>query len=314
MISKLISILEIDKVDFLQKKMNEFDPSFNLSAINLYTWKFYNSKTFYFVDDDAIYLYLLKIEKDMNEYDCHKSFENCQREITILRPLIKEKNEKNILLYYKKAIALVKNDLKNKRCFQFNFGTHKQSDLDLFKNVYDLSEFNSAYIYPIEQLKYMNGKKMQKKRNFINYFKKNYEPNSVAETYNPFKIDDILKFCSQNSLDEEAKVRNYEVEAIKEILSQSLPNGLGTTIYFKNQIIGFTYGFIVNDKYEIFIEKGDKNFKGIHQYLISKNLQINEINTPFIDRQDDLYDDNLRKSKLSYKPISIPIIYFFKAK
>lgn len=314
MISKLISILEIDKVDFLQQKINELDKNYNLSAINLYTWKFYNSKTFYFIDKDAVYLYLLKIKKEMHEYNCTDKFDNCKREITIMRPIVSKENEKNILLYYKRSIALIKNDLKNEKCFQFNFGTPNELDLNFFKNIYDLSKFNSAYIYPTDQLKFMNGKKMQKKRNFVNFFKKNYEEFSRVEKFDSSKLEEIIIFCSKNSVDEDLKVRNYEIDAIREILSKSLPNGYGSIVYFKDKIIGFTYGFIVNNKYEIFIEKGDKNFKGIYQYLICQNLQINKINTPYVDRQDDLYDENLRKSKLSYKPSLVPVIYFFNAK
>ncbi|MDE5545089.1 MAG: phosphatidylglycerol lysyltransferase domain-containing protein, partial [Malacoplasma sp.] len=232
------------------------------------------------------------------------------KKINIFRPIIKKENENQIKQFYKNAVYLIKENVNTLN--EINFSTTEKADLDFFKKIKINSEFNYAYIYETNQLKYMTGKKMQKKRNFVNFFIKNYENFVKVEKYNPNDKKEIIEFCKKNSIDKENnEIRFEEIEAIESILTINSDKAFGATVFYKDKIIGFTYGFISNNKYEIFIEKADKEFKGSYQYLILKNLQINEIKTEFVDRQDDLFNENLKKSKMSYKPIDVPKMYYF---
>lgn len=305
MISHKIVELTFENITYLQNEINRIDNLFPLSVLNLYTWRYYDSKVYFCIEDNSIYLYLCKKSLDKQN----------SKSIIIMRPIIEKGNEVNIKEHYLKSLEIIQQDLENCCCHdEIQFGTFNQQDLNLFKKVELLDTFNAAYLYPTNQLKYMVGKKMQKKRNFVNFFKKNYEQNSVIEKYNPNIKEQIIEFCTKESVDKESQeTREYEIDALKETLKLSPETSYGTTLFYENKIIGFTYGFITNDKYEIFIEKADKNFKGSYQYLLSKNLELNNIQTTLIDRQDDMYSDNLMQSKLSYKPSEIVHIYFFKA-
>lgn len=298
--NKNLTKLEISNIDKLQNAIDKINSNFNLSAMNLFTWKFYdkNFSVYFAICSNCVYLYI---------FWCTN---NNIKKINIIRPIIKESENSKIKEFYKNAVLLIKYNVKNLE--QITFSTTEKSDLSFFKKTIIHSKFNYAYIYETNQLKYMNGKKMQKKRNFVNFFIKNYEDFVKVEKYNPSIKKDIIEFCKKESINKQTKeIRTDEIEAIETILSINSKKAYGSTIFYKNKIIGFTYGFITNNKYEIFIEKADKEFKGSYQYLILKNLQINNIETKFVDRQDDLFDENLKKSKMSYKPINIPIMYYF---
>ncbi|RXY97091.1 DUF2156 domain-containing protein [Malacoplasma penetrans] len=297
--------LSFSNINYLQNEINRIDSSFPLSALNLYTWKYYDSKVYFRVEDKVIYLYLFNNWEDQNS----------NSNITVISPIVSKYEKTLIKEYYLKSLSLIESDLKKcKYCGELQFGTFNQNDFNIFKKIELLDTFNSAYLYPTEQLKYMAGKKMQKKRNFINFYKKNYESESRIEKFNPELKQEIIDFCSKVSIDKEnQETREYEIDALKKILEFNPNSSYGSTLFYKNKIVGFTYGFINNDKYEIFIEKGDKELKGIYQYLLSKNLEINNIQTKLVDRQDDMYSENLAQSKQSYKPSEVIKMYFFKA-
>ncbi|MDE5767708.1 MAG: phosphatidylglycerol lysyltransferase domain-containing protein [Malacoplasma sp.] len=298
--NKNLTKLELNNINELQVAIDKLNPNFNLSAMNLFTWKFYdkNFSVYFNICFNCIYLYIFKCKNESI------------KKINILRPITKAADEKQIKQFYKNAVYLIKENANSIN--QINFSTTEKSDFKLFKKIKINSEFNYAYIYDTNQLKFMSGKKMQKKRNFVNFFIKNYEEFVKVEKYNPIIKNEIIEFCKKNSINKETNELRYEeIEAIETILSINSDKAFGLTVFYKDKIIGFTYGFVSNNKYEIFIEKADKEFKGSYQYLILKNLQINEIKTKFVDRQDDLFDHNLKKSKMSYKPIDVPKMYYF---
>ena len=245
--NKNLTKLEINNIDKLQAAIDELNPDFDLTAMNLFTWKFYdkNFSVFFNINSKCIYLYIFKCK--------NKSI----KRINILRPITKKVDENQIKNFYRNAVYLIKENVENIN--QISFSTTEKSDLNLFKKIEILSEFNYAYIYDTNQLKYMNGKKMQKKRNFVNFFIKNYEEFVKVEKYNPSLKKEIIEFCKKNSIDKETnEIRYEEIEAIETILSINSDKGFGSTVFYNNKIIGFTYGFISNNKYEIFIEKADK--------------------------------------------------------
>ena len=98
----------------------------------------------------------------------------------------------------------------------------------------------------------------------------------------------------------ENEIKSY-IDTLKQINKSNLYSGI--VIYIDKKICGFTLGFLNNQTYEIIIEKAERDIRGLFPYLIKKNLEINNINSKFIDRLDDLGLEHLKKSKLSYHPI-----------
>lgn len=297
MLTNIIEELNAKNFSDLQNRINdEANSEFYISALNLYIWKYYNIRVFFEITNDAIYLY---------------SFYEGGKELYIFKPIIKKDLEIKIKDYYKQAILNVQ--LRVRSYEKLHFITDNISDLDLFKNPVVLKKFNVSYLYETNQLKYMTGKKMQKKRNFVNFFKKTYESKTKIIKYSDSYYDKVIEFCKNHSVDSEnGYVRENEIDSIKELLKLNLPNGSGSILFYEDEIIGFTFGVINKDKYEIFVEKANSHFKGSYQYLLLSNLQLNEIDTKYIDRQDDLDNPMLEKSKKSYNPIKIHTLTFFE--
>lgn len=296
--NNIVEELTLQNFLSLQKKIDEIDNTYYISTLNFLTWSFYDIKIYFKILDDVVYLYSYKENKHL----------------FIHRPIFKKNQKDLIKKFYKQAIVNVKDVVIN--CEYIQFASKESDDIKLFKNAEFISKFNTLYLYETDKLKFMNGKKMQKKRNFLNSFKKNFEANSKVVKYEDKYFNDVYEFCLKHSIDVETnEVRKSEMEALKFLLKMQFENGSGTILYYDNQMIGFTYGLTINEnKYEIFIEKADEAFRGSYQYLLSTNLNLNNINTTFIDRQDDMGIESLEKSKKSYNPCYIWESYFFKVK
>lgn len=145
------------------------------------------------------------------------------------------------------------------------------------------------------------GKELQKKRNNFNYFVKNYEQSTK-----------IVNLTSENILQEYNNAEemilsitdsNREKEFLDSIIKNfNKCNFSGSSLYLDNKCIGFTIGLGHQPYYEIFVEKCSREIRGAYQYILSKNLSANATKYIYTDRQDDSNIENIRISKLSYRP------------
>ena len=68
----------------------------------------------------------------------------------------------------------------------------------------------------------------------------------------------------------------------------------------KHQLLHLAKG----DTIVIHFEKGDTRFKGIYQAINKHFLAAQENRFTFVNREQDLGDEGLRKAKLSYNPVT----------
>jgi uncharacterized protein len=161
------------------------------------------------------------------------------------------------------------------------------------------------YIYLREDLVQLAGSKYRSKRNHINqllrFYSFEYEP--LQEKH----INDCLalqeKWCRMNRCADDLDLLS-EDEAIREILTQY--NALhiqGAVIIIEGRVEAFTTGERLNsDTVVIHIEKADPDIPGLYPLInqqFCKNMQDDAM---YINREQDLGLDGLRKAKLSYNP------------
>ncbi|MPM51103.1 hypothetical protein SDC9_97849 [bioreactor metagenome] len=165
------------------------------------------------------------------------------------------------------------------------------------------------YVYDGESLRTLAGRKNQKKRNHLNYFLKEYENRfeyKKIESEEQFKeCINLVQLWSEGKEDQ----KDYEDEfnAIQrifdnyELLKENLRIG---GIYIDSKLEAFTIGEMLNnDMAVIHIEKANPDIRGLYPY-INQQFLLNEFkNTKFINREEDLGIEGLRKAKLSYHPI-----------
>ena len=212
-----------------------------------------------------------------------------------------------------KVIETLK-EYKKENNMEYLFKDVERSFIEDFKDIYgdkacikeDIDNFD--YIYSSEKLITLSGKKLHGKKNHYNYFIKNY--NYVVKDFlEPGVKEDCIK-AAQKWNDENNtghSYLNYELEGIKEILDYADRLNLkGMAVYVDNKISSFTIGECVNDDMAIVhIEKGIGDVNGIYTFTNKTFVERYFSEVKYINREQDLGIEGLRKAKKSYHPIKL---------
>lgn len=176
----------------------------------------------------------------------------------------------------------------------------------LYGNEYDISPVRDAfdYIYKREDLANLTGKKYHSKRNHIATFKKqhNWLFKPICEENKAEVLACAEQWYSENN-DRFDEYMAIEKEGIKTIVeNMPLLNAKGGAIYVNEKVVAFTLGSPINDKvFDIHIEKALKDYATAYT-VINNEFAKTLTEYEFINREDDMGLEGLRKAKLSYKP------------
>ncbi len=166
---------------------------------------------------------------------------------------------------------------------------------------------NFDYLYSVKSLSTLAGKKLDGKRNHINKFKKLYtfEYEEITES-NISDCKTILEnWCIQRNYTEQDSLV-AERRANLDLLDNYKLLGLkGAVIKVDGIPQAFTVGEQLNsDTAVIHIEKANADIHGLYP-LINQQFIANEwTHMEFVNREQDLGLEGLRKAKLSYNPVS----------
>ena len=174
------------------------------------------------------------------------------------------------------------------------------------------SEQNSFdYVYLAQDLINLSGRKFHGKKNHLNAFRKE---NPDAK-YVPITEKIIPKCREELNLWYEAHKRVnpdnpficYEQAAIHEIFDHFEAFKVkGGAILIDGKVAAFTFGEKLNsDTAVIHVEKANPNIRGIY-VAINQNFVENEWSDMiYINREEDMGVEGLRKAKKSYRPIKM---------
>lgn len=185
-----------------------------------------------------------------------------------------------------------------------------KENLEWFKEHYKDNIVISAdrgsfdYIYNASDLIELKGKKYHGKRNHIKRFKDNdwsFEPLTSKN------FDDCTAFAAEfynnndSYNDHSAVVEQY---AIYVFFNNFEYLGLkGGLLRSQGDIVGFTIGEQVNsDTFVVHIEKALSDVQGAYPTICNEFAKANAQKLKYINREEDLGIEGLRKSKLSYNP------------
>ncbi len=175
-------------------------------------------------------------------------------------------------------------------------------DYDVFE-----SERSAEYIYSVEALSNLSGKKYHAKRNHIAAFSKQH--NWSFEELTPNNLHEVLKisdeWITENNKTNEASI-NTDRDGIEMLLNNFLPlRARGGIVRVEGRAVAFCLGTPVSDKvFDINFEKALPEYKGAYA-VINREFASRLTDFEFINREDDLGILGLRKAKLSYKPVKI---------
>lgn len=203
-----------------------------------------------------------------------------------------------------------KNDLKklngNEEIKYNNISEQMIEDFKIDKNSIRKINYISNYIYETDTLKTFRGKKLQKKRNHLNFFLNNYATHIEAKHLNEISDNKILEYCQNHILEFQEKENETEINSYRrlvEIERHKDSNYKGIAVILEDKIVALTMCYLRKNICDILIEKANKNTRGVYQFLVSQNLIINNVNQKYVDREDDNGNEMLTKSKMSYHPI-----------
>lgn len=174
----------------------------------------------------------------------------------------------------------------------------------------------SDYLYNASDLIGLAGRHYSGQRNHINAFRRE-NPEAVYETITSENIGEVLSFYKNSDLidSKESAVFHEEQEKTIEVLEKYDTYGMtGGLIRTDKGIAAFAAGEIMGDTLYDHIEKADTSYNGIYQ-VIAHDFPEHAA-TPdvrYINREEDVGDEGLRRSKLSYRPCSILSKYTVKA-
>jgi len=194
---------------------------------------------------------------------------------------------------------------KNIQYISFEEKAFEDEQLTLTDNSRYIDKWKE-YLYPIDKFLHFSGKKMEKKRNHLNYFYNNYDDISVS-ILDETNLYDAIEFTKSFEISHNDNVlATYENEQTVKVLQEygKYPF-LGICIKLGDSIKGISFGEKIGDTFFIHVEKGDIEYRGIYQALASGLSQLVKEKYPdvvYLNREEDMGDDNLRQSKLSYHP------------
>ena len=172
------------------------------------------------------------------------------------------------------------------------------------------------YIYLTTDLAELSGKKYHSKRNHISAFSKKYDWHYEEITpENAEKIMNCAKEWYSQNAERLDRFALCEQEGIDTVL-QNLKNleVTGGAIFIGEKAVAFTLGTPINENiFDIFAEKALPEFSGA--YAVINNEFAKRLTAyKYLNREDDMGLEGLRKAKLSYRPNVILEKYIFKPK
>ncbi len=163
------------------------------------------------------------------------------------------------------------------------------------------------YLYDVQELTELRGRKFHNKKNLLNQFLRDHEATFVTLDEKTVEFALALQtdwFLWRNS--ENDQTLDAENRAIVKVMHDwSRLGGLvGGGLVVDDKMIAYTIAEALDDQSIIIhFEKGCPNFKGVYQAINQMFLERCCQGFKIVNREQDLGDEGLRKAKLSYNPV-----------
>lgn len=164
---------------------------------------------------------------------------------------------------------------------------------------------NSDYVYRTDDLIKLEGNRYHGKKNHINKFKKNHSYEYSPLT--PELVEQCLaleaQWCDIRHCELYPGLSGEERAIYEGLTNMSHLDFTGGVILVNGKVEAFAIGELLNPETAVIhIEKANPAFEGLYQ-LINQEFCAHEWKqVPYVNREQDLGEEGLRKAKLSYQP------------
>ncbi len=174
---------------------------------------------------------------------------------------------------------------------------------DRFLITEDRNSFD--YVYSIEELTKLSGKRFHTKKNHVNKFKKLY-PDFKYERMTPADAAECIALFDNwiENKDIEGSAFDEEKEAICEFFNnwESL-DAMGGCIRVDGKMVAFSLGEpLKGDTVVVHLEHADTSYDGAFAIMNQQFLENEWQDYKYVNREEDMGIPGMRKAKESYRP------------
>lgn len=186
-------------------------------------------------------------------------------------------------------------------------------DVTLLQSVFGKTQVTEEpdwadYLYDKTAFVSLTGKKYHGQRNFVNRFEKLYTDAQLC----PITAADLPAVrsfvCRQyHQSPHRDAMAAAEHDAILELLDNYTLYGMnGAVLTVGGEIAGLTVGEVVGDTLYVHVEKGDTAYTGVYPKLATAYAaSVTDPAVLYINREEDMGDAGLRRSKQSWHPLRL---------
>ncbi len=169
------------------------------------------------------------------------------------------------------------------------------------------------YLYSIDHLADLPGRKYQRKRNHINRFMQQY-PHSRTE---PITEDNVQKaremaacwYAQRQQQDPTADFQMEQAALYKALEHFGALDMEGLILWIGDQVAAMTLGsFLTEQTFDVQFEKALECFDGAYTVInnaFARHLRKKYPGLQWLNREEDMGIEGLRKAKLSYHPVCL---------
>ena len=167
------------------------------------------------------------------------------------------------------------------------------------------------YIYRREDLAKLKGGSLKAKRNHVNKFLSIY-PDFEYRPLEPSLFDECRRLARtwRTEVEESQHDSHYELTADAE--ARAMENvfthwqqldAIGGSIFVDGRLVAFTYGApVTHDTFDVCVEKANRRIDGAFNIINQQFADHLPEQYVYLNREEDMGLEGLRKSKLSYHP------------
>ena len=186
----------------------------------------------------------------------------------------------------------------------------------LYPGLFDITPTRDSwdYIYHVEDLSTLKGKRYQSKRNHIARFEElpdwSYEPLTPQNMGECIEMNKI--WCQQMGCADDKSLYMETCAAELGLLHLEVLGLQGALLRVGNRVVAYTVGEPLNaDTYIVHVEKAFHDVRGAYPMINRQFMREVGALFTYVNREDDAGDLGLRRAKNSYHPAMMVEKYFF---
>ena len=166
------------------------------------------------------------------------------------------------------------------------------------------------YLYSAQDLRELSGKKYHAKRNFIHRFETEFSDRWIYEAITRDNLDDVWGFqdrwCRKNDCAGNVSLQEESTAIALLLFNMEALGASGGLLRVDGDVVAFTAGSpIGKDAIDIHVEKADYDIVGAYPMIGRAFLRDQGAWASYVNREEDLGLEGLRRAKKSYHPVAL---------